>query len=50
MGVLEMHGLDLDALMRNDEDTAELIDAERAEMAVAQAEVDATIADGQLVD
>lgn len=46
MGVLGMAGLDLDALMRGDEDQAEKLDAERREMVVRQAEVDATIAAG----
>ena len=44
MGVLDMAGLDLDALMRQDEDTAELLDAERREMAARKAQVDDVIA------
>lgn len=44
MGVLDMAGIDLDSLMKADEDTAESIDAERAEIAARRAQVDATIA------
>ncbi|HEY0561149.1 MAG: hypothetical protein JWM48_639 [Mycobacterium sp.] len=46
MGVLDMAGVDLGALMRQDEDIAEALDRERAERAVRQAEVEATIAVG----
>jgi hypothetical protein len=46
MGVLDMAGVDLGALMRQDEDIAESLDRERAERAVRQAEVEATIAVG----
>ena len=44
MGVLDMAGIDLDALMKADEDRAELVDAEKREMAARQAEVDKVIA------
>jgi hypothetical protein len=44
MGVLDMAGIDLDALMKADEDTAELVDAEKREMAARKADVDAVIA------
>src|SRR5438270_10857938 len=44
MGVLDMAGIDLDALMRQDEDTAELIDAEKREMAGRKAQVESVIA------
>jgi hypothetical protein len=44
MGVLEMADIDLDLLMKNDEDTAELVDAERREMAMRKAQVDEVIA------
>jgi hypothetical protein len=46
MGVLDMAGVDLGALMRQDEDIAESLDRERAERAARQAEVEATIAIG----
>jgi len=46
MGVLDMAGIDLDALMRGDEQTAERMDAERRELAVRHAQVEATIAVG----
>jgi hypothetical protein len=46
MGVLDMAGVNLDDLMKADEDQAELIDREKAEMAARVAEVDATIAVG----
>ena len=44
MGVLEMGDADLDALMKHDEDTAELMDAERAELAARRAQVESVIA------
>ena len=44
MGVLEMADIDLDLLMKADEDTAELVDAEKREMAARKADVDAVIA------
>jgi hypothetical protein len=44
MGVLDMAGLDLDALMKNDEDTAELIDAEKADLAARREQVEEVIA------
>jgi len=44
MGVLDMAGLDLDALMKADEDQAELVDAEKREMAARKADVDQVIA------
>jgi hypothetical protein len=46
MGVLDMAGVDLDALMRADEDQAELLDRQKAEMAARIREVDETIAAG----
>ncbi|HTR70113.1 MAG TPA: ferritin-like domain-containing protein [Mycobacteriales bacterium] len=45
MGVLDMAGVDLDELMKTDEDQAEQIDRDKAERA-ARAAVDATIAVG----
>jgi CHASE3 domain sensor protein len=47
--VLDMAGVNLDALMKADEDQAELIDREKAEMASRVAEVDETIAVGATV-
>jgi hypothetical protein len=44
MGVLDMAGIDLDALMKNDEDTAELMDAEKRDLAARKAQVDSVIA------
>ncbi len=44
MGVLDMAGIDLDALMKNDEDTAEAIDAEKREIAMRQGQVEQIIA------
>jgi hypothetical protein len=44
MGVLDMAGIDLDALMRADEDLAEQVDAEKRELAKRRAEVDTAIA------
>jgi hypothetical protein len=46
MGVLDMAGVDLGALMKADEDIAEGLDRERAAIAQRKAEVDATIAVG----
>ena len=54
LGVLAHEGIDLDALMLQDERTAEAMDAarlaEQAEMTVRSAEVDATIAAGSEAD
>jgi hypothetical protein len=48
LGVLDAAGTDLEALMRDDEDTAERIDREHAaELAARTAEVDAAIGTGQ---
>jgi hypothetical protein len=44
MGVLDMAGIDLDALMKNDENQAELIDAEKRDIAARKGQVDAVIA------
>ena len=46
MGVLDMAGVDLDALMKADEEIAESLDRERAAIEARKAEVDATIAAG----
>ena len=46
MGVLDMAGVDLDALMKQDEDIAEQVDAEKAELAASAVEVEKTIAVG----
>jgi len=46
MGVLDMAGVDLAALMKADEDQAELLDREKAELAARVSEVDETIAVG----
>ena len=46
MGVLDLAGIDLDALMKSDEDHAAAIDAEKREIAVRQAQVDEVIAVG----
>ena len=54
MGVLDMAGVDLDALMKADEDIADQIDREKAtttasadhELDAMFAEVDAAVADG----
>ena len=43
MGVLDMAGVNLDELMKADEDQADLIDREKAELAARAAEVDETI-------
>jgi hypothetical protein len=44
MGVLDMAGIDLAALMTADEDLAEQIDAEKRDLLVRRQEIDATIA------
>jgi hypothetical protein len=44
MGVLDMAGLDIAALMKADEDQAEALDKAHAEMAVRATEVDQIIA------
>jgi hypothetical protein len=44
MGVLDMADLDLDALMKQDEDKAELVDAEKREMAARKEQVASVIA------
>ena len=49
MGVIDMAGVDLDALMRADEDQAELLDREKAELAARIREVDETIAAGSAI-
>jgi hypothetical protein len=46
IGVLDMAGIDLEALMKADEDTAEQVEAERREFAARQHEVEQTIALG----
>jgi hypothetical protein len=46
MGVLDMAGVDLGALMKQDEDIAEALDREKRELEVRQREVEATIALG----
>ncbi|HWB65348.1 MAG TPA: ferritin-like domain-containing protein [Mycobacteriales bacterium] len=46
MGVLDMAGVNLEQLMKADEDQAELIDRQKAEEAARIAEVEATIAVG----
>jgi len=46
MGVLDMAGVDLGAMMKADEDMAETLDRERAALAARKREVDATIAAG----
>jgi hypothetical protein len=46
MGVLDMAGIDLNSLMRADEDQAEAIDAEKRELMVRQRQVADTIAAG----
>ncbi len=43
MGVLDMAGVDLNALMKQDEDIAEAVDAEKAELAASAVEVAETI-------
>lgn len=44
MGVLDMAGIDLESLMRADEDTAEQVEAEQREIRARQAQVQDTIA------
>ena len=46
MGVLDMAGVDLGALMKADEDIAEGLDRERAAIELRKAEVAETIAAG----
>jgi hypothetical protein len=46
MGVLDMAGVDLNALMKADEDIAEALDVEKTELAASAVEVDRTIAVG----
>jgi len=46
MGVLDMAGMNLEDLMRADEDIAEQVDAEKREMAARKAEVEAVVAIG----
>ena len=46
LGVLNLAGVDLDALMKHDEDTAEAIDTEKREIAARQGQVDEVIAIG----
>jgi len=47
MGVLSMAGVDLDELMRADEDLAEQVDAEKRELATRRAEIDRVVAVGE---
>ncbi len=47
MGVLDMAGIDLNAMMRQDEDIAEQVDREKAEMAASSVAVEKTIAVGE---
>ena len=47
MGVLSMARVDLDELMRADEDLAEQVDAEKRELAARRAEVDRVVAIGE---
>jgi hypothetical protein len=49
MGVLDMAGVDLAGLMKADEDVAEALDRERAEIAARQEEVAETISLGQSI-
>ena len=44
MGVLDMAGIDLDALMKADEDHAELLDAEKRDLAMRKDQVESVIA------
>lgn len=46
IGVLDMAGVDLAALMKADEDAGEALDAQRADMAARAAEVHSTITEG----
>ncbi len=50
LGVLDMAGINLDDLMRADENSAEAIDAEKRELSVRRAEVNATIVEGLAPD
>jgi len=47
MGVLDMAGVDLDALMKSDEDTAERLDTERRELDTRRAQVEQIIEVGR---
>ena len=47
MGVLDMAGVDLGALMKQDEDIAEALDAEKRELEARRHQVEATIALGE---
>ena len=47
MGVLDMAGVDLAAMMKQDEDIAEALDAEKRELEARRRQVEATIALGQ---
>ena len=49
MGVLDMAGIDLNALMKQDEDIAEQIDVEKAELAASARVVEATVELGRTV-
>jgi hypothetical protein len=49
MGVLDMAGVDLSALMKQDEDIAEALDAEKRELEARRRQVEATIALGETV-
>ncbi len=46
MGVLDMAGIDLNAMMKADEEVAEQIDADKRELALRTAQVEETIAVG----
>jgi hypothetical protein len=48
MGVLDMAGVNLDDMMKADEEQAELIDREKAELLARAAEVETTIGDGAM--
>jgi hypothetical protein len=48
--VLDMAGIDLDALMKNDEDQAELMDAEKKDLARRKDQVDQVVEIGALAD
>jgi hypothetical protein len=50
LGVLDMAGINLDELMRADEDLAEQVDAEKRELASRRAEVDKIVAIGATAD
>jgi hypothetical protein len=47
MGVLDMAGVNLDDLMRADENVAEQVDAEKRELAARRAEIDTLVAVGE---